>query len=92
PVEESSAPLQVDSPIVVDSHTNIEKVPPDYSRQIFDSVIKDVSNPLPMGHIPIKSIVVALPIAVDAGNQEWTVVDRKKKGNSKSKSPTISEK
>ncbi|KAH9306418.1 hypothetical protein KI387_010822, partial [Taxus chinensis] len=44
-----------------------------------------------MGHIPIKPIVVP-PTVVDVGNQEWTVVDRKKKGNAKSKSPTISDK
>ncbi|KAH9294287.1 hypothetical protein KI387_040508, partial [Taxus chinensis] len=70
PAKDSSAPLQANSPIMVDSQTNTEK-PPDYSLQVSDSVIKDIPTSH-LGHSPIKPIAV-FPTVVDVGNQEWTV-------------------
>ncbi|KAH9314567.1 hypothetical protein KI387_023194, partial [Taxus chinensis] len=77
PAEDSSAPLQVDSPIVAAPQANIEKLPTGYAPQIADSVFKEF---LSVGHFHTKSIADA-SIALDAENPEWTVVDRKKKGN-----------
>ncbi|KAH9330737.1 hypothetical protein KI387_002845, partial [Taxus chinensis] len=64
----------------------------DSSLEGVDSMIKDVSTPPLAGHIPIKSIAVVLLISVDARNEEWIMVDRKKKGNTKSISTTILDK